>query len=102
MGKFIGWDIMPAAAAKCTNCGMQKENKKGCCNDEHKTLQLQKDHIISGNLEVAHNYFSYSTKPVSAFILPSFFNNAEVTQSINIPPLIQPVAAFIFHCVMRV
>jgi hypothetical protein len=42
MGKFTGWDINAEPAKTCNNCGMTKENKKGCCNDKQETIQLKK------------------------------------------------------------
>src|SRR5215212_4461214 len=47
IGKFAGLDVYTPVRAKCSNCGMQKENRKGCCNDQHATVQLKKDQLAS-------------------------------------------------------
>jgi hypothetical protein len=103
MGKFIGMDVTAPTSAKCSKCGMTKENKKGCCNDKHATFSLQKDQLASHINNPSNNFFVYLHQPIlsseSSFLIFSADNNTSPTHS---PPLIQPVSAFILHCVFRI
>jgi hypothetical protein len=103
MGKFIGMDVTAPISAKCRKCGMTKENKKGCCNDKHATFSLQKDQLASHINNPSNNFFVYLHQPIlsseSSFLIFSADNNTRPTHS---PPLIQPVSAFILHCVFRI
>jgi len=43
MGKLMSWDFSNKQGAKCGTCGMEKKAHKGCCKDEQKVFQLEKD-----------------------------------------------------------
>src|SRR6266516_5502726 len=46
MGKLIGWSLQHDSKKKdqCRKCGMKNStNKKGCCKDEQKHIQIEKD-----------------------------------------------------------
>ena len=43
MGRFLGGDISQRQVSKCHSCGMLKKNQRGCCRDEHKVLQIDRD-----------------------------------------------------------
>ncbi|MEP6468105.1 MAG: hypothetical protein ABJB05_17465 [Parafilimonas sp.] len=102
MGKFIGLDVDAFSDNTCSNCGMAKEKKKGCCNEKHTTLQLKKDQLASNINEVPINDFVFIQHQYS-FIIHSL-NDVEkdAAQSIHSPPLIQPISACIFNCVFRI
>lgn len=103
MGKFISLDVTAPTSAKCSNCGMTKENKKGCCNDKHASFSLQKDQLASHINNLSNNFFVYLYHPnlssENSFLKFFTDNNTHPTHS---PPLIQPVSAFILHCVFRI
>jgi hypothetical protein len=102
MGKFTGWDVAGEITKKCSNCGMTKENKNGCCNDKQETLQLKKDQLTPIVNNVSGNHFVFIdhlySLPVKSPI--TFFSDG--TQSSHSPPLIQPVSPFILNCVFRI
>lgn len=89
MGKLIGADVSAAAFenSTCSNCGMVKENKKGCCNDKHEVIKLSSDQIFTADNIVLNNTFHYVN-----IWYPSFENNfiplyADVDYSAHSPPL---------------
>src|SRR5258708_39522872 len=46
MGKLVEWGLQqdPKKKDKCSKCGMKNlANKKGCCKDEQKHIQIEKD-----------------------------------------------------------
>lgn len=70
MGKLMTVDMKQEQKSACGNCGMEKSGHKGCCKDEQKKLQIEKDQKISESsfqfLTVAsdinipaYSYFSY-------------------------------------------
>ena len=101
MGKFIGWDIGVAAPATCNNCGMGKEQNKGCCNDKHTILQLKKEQIASNINTVPVNHFLIIQHYYLSFkyLFTSF--NKDVTPLTNSPPLIAH-SLLIFNCNFRI
>jgi hypothetical protein len=53
MGKLISWKLnQKHPADKCSKCGMT--NKKGCCEDQHKFVKVEKDQNI---VEATFNLF---------------------------------------------
>ena len=102
MGKFIGWDVAVAAPAACSNCGMHKEQKKGCCNDKHKTFQLKKDQVATTINYTPTNKFVYIHHKYLLLNNAVLFINKDVADAINGPPLIQTVPSFIYNCVFRI
>ena len=89
MGKFIGWDVTSSFNKTCTNCSMIKENRKGCCNDKHATLQLKKDQLASANTIVPHNQFIYILTHYPSFSSAASFVKKDTVQSIHGPSVVQ-------------
>jgi hypothetical protein len=102
MGKFVGWDISSPATQKCSNCGMMKENKKGCCNDKQGTLQIKKDHLAASVNIIPNNSFlclniQYSSSPKSftAAHVPGIY-------SVHGPPGLRTISPLDLNCVFRI
>src|ERR1022692_2370213 len=49
MNKYIGASFYHSREKKCANCGMDKSKSKGCCKDEHKFIELKREHQKTGN-----------------------------------------------------
>jgi hypothetical protein len=43
MNKLVGWSLWYNEKEECIGCGM-KEDKTGCCKDEHKYFKIKVDH----------------------------------------------------------
>ena len=68
MNEFVGWNLWHSEKdKKCSKCGM-KENKGGCCKDEHKQIKLSADQ---------------NNNQVKTLILEQFFAQAILTHSYN-------------------
>ena len=102
MGKFTGWDVKADAAHKCSNCGMQKEKTKGCCNDEQATIELKKDQLASTINDVPGNQFVYIYHYYFSLQESITTGNHEAFQRTHGPPLIQAISSFILYCVFRI
>ncbi|HSC39381.1 MAG TPA: hypothetical protein VLD19_15970 [Chitinophagaceae bacterium] len=103
MGKLVSWDLSHKQEGKCRTCGMEKVGHKGCCKDEHKTFQIDKDQ------KTAESAFHYL--PVfSDVIIPTYgalgstpASSLAVTYpTSHAPPLISPVPIFLLHCHFRI
>jgi predicted ATP-dependent serine protease len=102
MGKFTGWDVKAKTSHKCNNCGMEKEKKQGCCNDEQATIRLKKDQLASTINDVPGNQIIYIQHQYPSLIQPVLTSDNDVLQSIHGPPLIQAISPVILHCVFRI
>ncbi|HYJ64534.1 MAG TPA: hypothetical protein VEV62_12375 [Parafilimonas sp.] len=103
MGRFIGWDWSLPINNKCSNCGMKKENQKGCCNYKHQTLQLKKDQLATGISLIPTNSFQYLAYHYYSSSITSFTSVcANKFYSAHSPPGLNTISPFILNCVFRI
>jgi len=103
MGKFIDWDFSLPMSSKCSNCGMAKQNQKGCCNDKHQTFQVKKDHVLAQQVNtVSNNTFQYFAQQYSLVVNAYAAQHIISSYSANSPPGLNTISPFIFNCVFRV
>jgi len=57
MNEFVGWSLIPDGNKTCGKCGMQENDKGGCCKDEHRHFQLKTDHQKSNVLQLSELVF---------------------------------------------
>jgi hypothetical protein len=104
MSDFAGWDLSSdASSAACSSCGMKKQERKGCCHDEKKTVKSEKDQknveVFVGSLKAPvtilnENYSVYS---------PDYFSNTiKGLPSSHAPPYENKVAQYIYNCSFRI
>jgi len=103
MGKFIGADISVSKnnSGKCSNCGMAKENRKGCCNDKHTTIKLCNDQIFIANNVIANNTvveLNNQYPSTEIFLNPA---NQYISFTAHSPPIKSP-SLFLLKCVFRI
>jgi hypothetical protein len=102
MGKFIGWNVSATVNQKCNNCGMTKENKKGCCSDKQQTFQLKKDQLAASVNTIPGNtfHFAYAQYPSST----KSFTVVKITEvhSVHSPPELKTISPLILNCVFRI
>lgn len=102
MGKFIGWDLSAPANNTCRNCGMAKNENKGCCNDAQQTLQLKKDQVATVINLIPQTSFHYLN--TRYFFTTKTYLPAIVCKpcSLHGPPGLNNESAFILNCVFRI
>ena len=101
MGKLAGVDFHNNDKNdKCGRCGM-KENKEGCCKDEHKFYKLD------GAYKNVSNDLDFNA-PVKYLITDNWIFNQDLTISDlprtpnnHSPPIYQGSSRCILHCVFR-
>jgi hypothetical protein len=103
MGKFINWDLSLPTNSKCSNCGMAKQNQKGCCNDKQQTFQVKKDHVLAQQVNtVSKNTFQYFTTQYSSVVNAYASQHIILSYSANSPPGLNTISSFMLNCVFRV
>jgi len=103
MGKLVSWDLSHKQEGKCGTCGMEKVGHKGCCKDEHKTFQIDKDQ------KTAESAFHYLPVFSDVIILTYGALGGTPASSLAVtyptshaPPLISQVPIFLLHCHFRI
>ena len=44
MGEKVGADLYGNTDDKCGRCGMQEQDKNGCCHDDHQFIKIEDGH----------------------------------------------------------
>ncbi len=103
MGKLKNWDLLNKQDIKCGTCGMDKTGHKGCCNDQHKTLQIEKDQKIS---EASFQFFNITSDatPFAYSDLPVVYASSLVLGNpvAHAPPRLGTIPIFILNCDFRI
>jgi hypothetical protein len=103
MGKLMSWDLSSGSKTKCGSCGMEKAGHKGCCNDEQKTLKVDKDQKAS---ESAFQFLSISSIAIATTHteLPVIYTSTLVTDNptAHAPPRLGGAPIFILNCNFRI
>ena len=47
MGEFVQWNFSNNKEKNCTNCGMSESESKGCCDNQQKIFNIDKEQKIS-------------------------------------------------------
>ena len=103
MGKLVGWDLGEHNKKQCTNCGMEKKDRKGCCRDEHKTLQIEKDQKAT---EAAFQFIAQSPAVLTityAGLPPVYIPSIAMgNAATHAPPPLSGVPVFLRNCNFRI
>lgn len=102
MNEFVGWSLWHNDKEECGRCGM-KEDKTGCCKDEHKYFKLKADHQNAA--AAAFLYFNFTPaiiNPIPDFNCQTFVNVNESYSPIHAPPDIARKRLHVLHCVLLI
>ena len=103
MGKLISWDLSHKHEAKCGTCGMDKKGHGGCCKDEQKVLQIEKDQKTS---QFAFQFLTLSSNAVAVAYagLPFVYPSAILVENptANAPPLPGKVPIYVLNRIFRI
>lgn len=100
MGKKAGVELYGSANDKCGKCGMQE--KKGCCNNEHKFYKLNDSHknvsndlnFETSSIAVEITYPCYTTPLINDAAYRALQNHS--------PPNYTKPSACIMNCIFRI
>lgn len=101
MGHFVNWDFSDKKDHACKKCGMEKSKKNGCCQDEYKLLQVDKN-------QKAENSYKLSQPPavlvstVYPVFQPVTHPSISEEQPVSNAPPRSEVPVHIRFCVFRI
>lgn len=99
MNKLVGWSLWDSDEEECGRCGM-KEDKTGCCKDEHKHFKLKADHQkAAGAALVNFDLTPVTIIPTPVFNFQAFVKGTESYSACHAPPDIGDTPLHILHCV---
>jgi hypothetical protein len=103
MGKLISWDLSHQEKSKCSTCGMDKKDHKGCCKDEHKILQVDKDQKTT-DLSFQFHAFSHDAIAANHVYLPfaPIFSPVIENPVSHGPPQSGAIPIFVLNCNFRI
>jgi hypothetical protein len=106
MGRLVEWGLQYDSKKKdkCSNCGMKNSvSKKGCCKDEQKHIQIEKDqkgsafqYNFNKQLDVLS---SYSIAECTLVYLISPVLEYTTTHA---PPFKEKAPLFVRNCIFRI
>ncbi|MBC7874102.1 MAG: hypothetical protein H7Y01_08910 [Ferruginibacter sp.] len=98
MNEFVGWSLFKDKDEKCGKCGMEEQDKEGCCNDEHKQFKLKVDHQKAGVAQFV-NLLNSPVLPVAVcdFNFHSYLNINERFPTCHAPPGISNLRLHVLH-----
>ena len=103
IGKLMTWDLSPKKNATCGTCGMGKTGHKGCCKDEQKIVQIDKDQKIA---ESTFRFLTLSPEiiTVAYYNLPTVYSSSVIIENpvANAPPGLNTVPIFLLNCNFRI
>lgn len=99
MNKMVGWSLWHSEKEECGKCGM-KEDKTGCCKDEHKHFKLKADHHNTATAAVTtFNSAPTIVNPIPDFNFRAFKKITKTFFTCHAPPDISDTRLHILHCV---
>ena len=103
MGKLMAWDLSKKQNATCGTCGMGKTGHKGCCKDEQKVFQIEKDQKI-GESTLRVLALSLEIITVTYYNLPTVYSSSIMINNpvANAPPGLSSVPIFLRNCNFRI
>lgn len=102
MDELVGWSLWHSEDEECGRCGM-KEDKTGCCKDEHKHFKLKADHQKAATAAFITNIVAPAIiTPVPDFNFQPFLKVIESYSSCHAPPDIVRKRLHVLHCVFLI
>ncbi|RYG39925.1 MAG: hypothetical protein EOO01_28525 [Chitinophagaceae bacterium] len=102
MNEFVGWDLVHGHKDKeCDKCGM-KEDKSGCCKDEHKQVKLKTEHQKGSLTSFTPIFHDPGFIPSLADFIPA---SPIISLSFPVPhapPPVTPKRILILNCVFLI
>jgi hypothetical protein len=102
MGRLINWDFSVKDTHTCGNCGMEKAKaKKGCCEDKHQVLQVEKDQKAENSYQPGAPVSTAVFTTYPSLIVPVASSISEEYPVSNAPPR-SSVPPRIRYCIFRI
>ena len=103
MDEFVGWSLFHSKDDKCGKCGMEENDKEGCCKDEHKHFKLKTDHQKTGVAQFINFVTAPAlSEPISDFSFQSILCINERYPTCHAPPDLDNEKLHVLHCVFLI
>lgn len=104
MSEFSGWELSAeTSSAACDACGMKKQDRKGCCHDEKKTVKSEKDQKnVEQSMSLVKAPVTFINTNYSVYALGHLLNTAKELPFSHAPPLLTRVPHYIYNCSFRI
>ncbi len=98
MNKLVGWSLLHNEKEECGRCGM-KEDKTGCCKDEHKHFKLKTDHQKGAAVSlITFNLAPAIINPIPDFKCKALVKVTESYSPCHAPPDIGKHSLCVLNC----
>lgn len=102
MNELVGSSLWHSGEEKCSRCGM-KEDKTGCCKDEHKHFKLKTDHQkAAAAILINFNLAPAIINPTPDFDFRAFVKFTESYPTCHAPPDVVRKRLHVLHCVFLI
>jgi hypothetical protein len=103
MDKLVALGLNKSDEKECSNCGMTKAGKDGCCKDDHKHVKIESDQKATESSIFSFDYFSHVTIiPFSEFQIASPKVSSFRLPYSNGPPKHRPTSLYLVNRVFRI
>ena len=98
MNELVGWSLWHSEKEECGRCGM-KEDKTGCCKDEHKHFKLKGDpQKAAAAALINFNLAPAIINPILDFNFQEFVKITESYFPCHAPPDIGKLSLYVLNC----
>lgn len=102
MNELIGKSLWHSENDECGRCGM-KEDKTGCCKDEHKHFKLKSDHQNAATAALLiFNFAPAIIDPIPDFNFQAFVEYTRSYSLCHAPPDLVRKRLHVLHCVFLI
>ena len=103
MNEIVGRSFLHNDDGKCGKCGMEEQDKEGCCKDEKKQFKLKTDHPNVSST----SFLTMASDPAVVTDFPNFnfkplLITTEKYSTCHAPPGIGNIRLHILHCVFLI
>jgi hypothetical protein len=103
MDKLVALGLNKSDEKECSNCGMEKAGKDGCCKDDHKQVKIETDQKATESSIFSFNHYSDVTIiPFSEFQIASSIVSSFGLPYSNGPPKHQAINLYLVNRVFRI
>lgn len=103
MDKLVSLGLNKSDEKECSNCGMEKAGKDGCCKDDHKQVKIESDQKTTESSIFLFNHISDVTiVPFAEFQIGSSIASSFRLPFSNGPPKHRATSIYLANRVFRI
>ncbi len=104
MDEFVEWNFSHNKNQKCSKCGMQESESKGCCKDQQKFLKIDTEQKIADAtfqlpLITSSSAILNTSFELASVYVPSLIEGNPIS---NAPPRTSGIAVYVRNCIFLI